>query len=221
MKVEKIIDEHRPRLLLFFCGWSASPLLFRHIAIEDDSDVWIVYDYRDWNFPADISPYKEVRTIAWSLGVWVATYLCATWENVRWGTRIAINGTPLPIDDKEGIPKAIFKGTLEHLSAEGMLRFVRRMCGSREVLSIYESVPPRPLEVIREELQWLYTEICAYKEEKGCFTWTKAWISTADRIFPFENQRNAWKSLGVEWREIDAPHYCFHKTKQWAEWEMK
>lgn len=183
--------------------------------------MWVVYDYRDWHFPADASQYEEVKIIAWSLGVWVATRLCVTWENIQWGTRIAINGTPYPINDKEGIPESIFRGTLEHLSAEGMRRFVRRMCGSREALSIYNSVPSRPLEVIREELQWLYTEICAHEEGKRCFTWTKAWGSIADRIFPIGNQRNAWQRLGVELCEIDAPHYCFYKTSQWKEWEMK
>ena len=104
MEIEKYICEGRSRLLLFFCGWSASPALFHSLQAEPDQDVWLVSDYRNLTFDADLSAYQSVTLVAWSLGVWVAEQLFADESSVHWERKIAINGTGCPVHDTEGIP---------------------------------------------------------------------------------------------------------------------
>ena len=93
MEIEKYICEGRPRLLLFFCGWSASPALFHSLQADPDQDVWLMSDYRNLTFDADLSAYQSVTLVAWSLGVWVAEQLFADESSVHWERKIAINGT--------------------------------------------------------------------------------------------------------------------------------
>lgn len=215
MKTDKIKYARHPQLLLIFCGWSVSPEILRDIEPDEGEDLWLVSDYRDLLFPEDISRYEKVRLIAWSFGVYVASRICPDWP-VRFGPCIAINGTPRPVDDREGIPLSVFQGTLQQLSPENIRKFNRRMCGSHEVLRHYESVPLRPFEEVSAELRHLSDEVNAHPE--GFFAWDKAWVSTSDRIFPPDNQKRAWEKRGVPYQEINASHYSFNQTKKWTEW---
>lgn len=216
MKIDKLINTSQSKLLLFFAGWSASPGSFRHLEATEDTDLWICYDYRDLTFDEDLSTYREIRLVAWSLGVWVASVV---FREKEWSftDAIAINGTTCPIHDRQGIPEAIFKGTLENITEEGMHRFNRRMCGRKEILQAYEQTPARPLKEIREELQYLYQQITGNVPITGTsFFWTSAFISSADRIFPIENLRTFWQGR-CPVTEIEAPHYLFYLWKQWNE----
>lgn len=216
MKIDKLINTSQSKLLLFFAGWSASPGSFRHLEATEDTDLWICYDYRDLTFDEDLSTYREIRLVAWSLGVWVASVV---FREKEWSftDAIAINGTTCPIHDRQGIPEAIFKGTLENITEEGMHRFNRRMCGRKEILQAYEQTPTRPLEEIREELQYLYQQITGNVPITGTsFFWTSTFISSADRIFPIENLRTFWQGR-CPVTEIEAPHYLFYLWKQWNE----
>lgn len=214
MKIDKLINTSQSKLLLFFAGWSASPGSFCHLETTDDTDLWICYDYRDLTFDEDLSAYREIRLVAWSLGVWVAS---AVFREKEWPftDAIAINGTTCPIHDRQGIPEAIFRGTLENITEEGMHRFNRRMCGRKEILQAYEQAPTRPLDEIREELQYLYRQITDSAPDANTpFLWTSAFISSADRIFPTENLRAFWQGR-CPVTEIEAPHYPFYLWKQW------
>ena len=213
MQIDKYINEGRPRLLLFFSGWSASPALFYDLEPEPDQDVWIVYDYRNLDFEADLESYRSVTLIAWSLGVWVAEQVFASCEKLNFERKIAIAGTGRPIDDLEGIPVAIFQGTIEHLSPDGIRRFNRRMCGSKPALEKWDSVSPRPLEEISEELRFLFAAI----RQKGdsVFEWTDAIVTDQDRIFPSEAQKTHWLRRTISIFEYESSHYIFYLWKQW------
>lgn len=154
MKIEKQLNSSHPRLLLFFAGWSASPESFTGLKAENGTDIMLCYDYRDMTFHEDLSSYKEIHLIAWSMGVRMAELALA--GKYALTTATAINGTPRPIDDNFGIPENIFRGTLDNLTAEGMKRFNRRMCGSRDILAQHEKFPARPLEEVKDELQHIY-----------------------------------------------------------------
>lgn len=216
MKIDKQVDRGQGKLLLFFSGWSASPELFRTLELEPDTDLWVCYDYRDLRFDENLSAYKEIRLVAWSLGVWVASALFRG-KGTAFTETIAINGTDTPVHDSSGIPTAVFEGTLANVTEEGMHRFNRRMCGGREVLQAYEQVAARPLDEVREELQQLYSRI---KEEAAKPVadrfWSRAIIASEDRIFPAGNLRNYWQGR-CPVMELEAPHYLFHKWKLWNE----
>ncbi|MDH6343000.1 biotin synthesis protein BioG [Parabacteroides sp. PFB2-12] len=212
------MNQGNPSLLLFFSGWSASPRLFDPIQAAADQDVWIVYDYRDMQWEGELSGYERIDLLAWSMGVGVVEQLFAQgiFSGIKFNSATAINGTPYPVHDNYGIPEAIFRGTLDHLNEEGLRRFNRRMCGSREVLAAYEAVPPRPLEEVREELAALYTRFNQQEMESSSFPWQKAVISSHDLIFPTSNQEAWWQSR-VPVVHIEGSHYPFHIFNCWKE----
>ena len=72
MNIDKQIKTGNKKLLLVFSGWAASPEVFRHLETEPDTDLWICYDYRGMEFDGEaLSGYREIRLVAWSLGVWL------------------------------------------------------------------------------------------------------------------------------------------------------
>lgn len=214
-------QQHPPseKLLLFFAGWSASAEVFARLEAEQGTDVMLCYDYRDTAFAEDLSRYNEIHLIAWSMGVRMAEL--AVGGKYSFATATAINGTPCPIDDAFGIPEKIFRGTLHNLTADGLRRFNRRMCGSREILARYEAFPARPIEEIRDELQHIY-DLCHSQSaempgnEAASIAWTRAIIGSADHIFPTANQHNYWHGR-CPLTEITSPHYPFYLWKQWNE----
>ena len=103
MKIEKQLNSSHPRLLLFFAGWSASPESFTGLKAENGTDIMLCYDYRDMTFHEDLSSYKEIHLIAWSMGVRMAELALA--GKYALTTATAVNGTPRPIDDNFGIPE--------------------------------------------------------------------------------------------------------------------
>ncbi len=217
MNIYKQTKAGNEKLLLFFSGWAASPEVFQHLRMESDTDLWICYDYRELNFEEEtLSFYKEIRLVAWSLGVWVAATILGKKQR-SFTEAIAIGGTLCPIHDQWGIPEAIFRGTLDNITEEGIHRFNRRMCGGREQLKAYEQILPRPLTDIRKELETLYAEI---KKTPAAFPlfdrWTYTLIPSGDRIFPAENLRAFWQNR-CSIIEIEAPHYPFYLWTQWNE----
>lgn len=218
MYIDKIINKRSSSLILCLAGWSTSPELFHHLEVPEQTDLWIAYDYRKLTFEETFDSYKEVHLIAWSLGVWVATHL---WAGKRsFTTATAINGTPFPIHDTLGIPTTIFEGTLNHISEEGMRRFNRRMCGDKETLNRYSELPLRPLEEIKEELEFLYNHILPEKiglsDPQISTFWDRAILSTEDKIFPITHLRNYWQGR-CPIQEIKAPHLPFYHYQSWNE----
>lgn len=166
MKIDKQLHPEASRLILFFNGWSAPPALFRRLAVPPGTDCWIAYDYRDLTFDDAIRQYTDIRLIAWSLGVWVAEQIGRRYACLPIRSAVAINGTPRPIDAAYGIPPALFEGTLAHLSAEGIDRFTRRICGNRAIWETYRQAPARPTEAVAEELLSLHQAILSDETQR-------------------------------------------------------
>lgn len=141
-----------PRLLLFFAGWGMDEHPFLQYA-PPDSDFMICYDYRTLDF--DTSPlagYTVIDVVAWSMGVWAASQVLSK-VSLPIRRRIAINGSPFPIDEKRGIPPAIFMGTLEGLNEASLRKFQRRMCADGNVFARFQlTAPERSIEELKEEL---------------------------------------------------------------------
>lgn len=230
MQIDKQINGHASRLILFFNGWSAAPGLFRRLSEKADADVWICYDYRDLRFGESLDRYTDIHLIAWSLGVWVAEQIGRRYPSLPLRTATAINGTPRPIDEKYGIPPALFQATLDNLTADGIARFTRRICGQRDVLDAYRQIPERPAAAVKEELQSLYQVIQAEEAppvpmlidpqaghtSHSPIPWSNIILSRHDRIFPPDNLRRYWAGR-CPIHEADAPHYPFYLWKQWHE----
>lgn len=202
MKQRFIKKENNPRLLLFFAGWGSDERLFDR-PVADGYDYLLCFDYRSPDFDyALLDGYREIRLLAWSMGVWAAGQTLAG-HDCPWQMRLAVGGTPFPIDDCRGIPEAVFRGTLAHFSDAVLVRFRRRICGTAEQVKEFLSHRPyRPVEELREELQALAACAC---RPSASFVWDKAIIGTCDKIFPPANQREAWRDVEVIERDVE--HY--------------
>lgn len=203
MKQIFLKKEGNDNLLLFFAGWGADENLFKYKG-ADGYDYMICFDYTTLDFDfSEITGYKKIRLIAWSMGVWAASQTFSDKE-IPWEIRIAINGTNTPIDDSYGIPVAIFNGTLDSFSAVTLSKFRRRMCGSANgVKEFLARQPYRTLEELRNELSEIKKQVL----ESGTadFTWDKAVISANDRIFPAGNMYKAFSGIPV--KTLNTEHF--------------
>lgn len=211
MKAEKIQQGNSGKLILFFAGWGMDIHPFLRLQSQN-ADVLIVYDYTDLSFELSlIRGYDEIHLIAWSMGVWAASEVLG---DVVLASAVAVNGTPYPIHDAWGIPEAVVEGTLANLSEEGIRRFNRRMCGSVEILTQFLLFPViRSVEDRKEELLQITRHVFAVQDR---VRWTKAIVSSSDRIYPCANQAAYW-STRVPVLYLDAPHYPFYLWNEWTE----
>lgn len=206
MKQKFISRRNSESLILFFCGWGTDAHLIESYC-PNNCDLACCYDYRDLDFNAsELNGYKEIKIIAWSLGVWAASKVLPI-HPLPVCSCIAINGTLFPIDNKKGIPPAIFQGTIDRLDEKGLRKFNRRMCNSAEDFETFQKfAPERTVAELKNELiciQKLVTE----DNTPSLLKWKKVYISPEDRIFPGENQQNAWQST-TEIETITEGHYC-------------
>lgn len=193
------------RLLLVFAGWGMDENLIE-LPSTMKTDVMLCHDYRSLDFDASmLACYKGIRLLAWSMGVWVAGHVLGK-MSLPWEGKVAFNGTPFPIDNERGIPVSVFEGTLNNFSETVLSRFHRRMCGDGDALRLFmRHLSQRNVEDLREELQALYNAVL-HSDEAPSMQWDRAVIGLRDRIFPAENQQNAWKDR-AEMVMVDAAHY--------------
>ncbi len=205
MQIKKLIDNQSDRLTLIFSGWGMDSNPFSGLT-HSGADLAVAWDYRTLDFDASsiFGAYKEINVVAWSFGVYAASRVLASYED-RIARRIAINGTCTPIDDRLGIPHAIFDGTLATMDERNLRKFYRRMCGSSTVFATFsEHMPQRPVSELTDELR----TFASYAKEMphAGFRWDFAIISDNDAIFPPDNQKAAWHAAGCEQVCISGPH---------------
>lgn len=203
------------RLILFFNGWSTPSSVVKHLKAEAGTTVAVVYDYSSRELTFDLSPYREIHLVAWSMGVFAAGQVLRC---IPLASATAINGTPHPVDDERGIPTAIFRGTQENLSDDTLTRFTRRMCGNAAARTKYGALEEaRPLASLRNELKSIAEWYEAAPSASAPFPWTQALLGRDDRIFPFTNQERYWATVPCTRRSIDAPHYPFYLWNEWKQ----
>ncbi|MFO7755040.1 MAG: DUF452 family protein [Bacteroidales bacterium] len=202
--------EDNKRLIILFGGWGIDRNAFIPLC-TDDHDFILYYNYSadEPLVLPDRKTYDKVILIGWSLGVWAAEYMSGS-MNLDPDLKIAVNGTPVPADNKYGIPLEIFEGTLENIDEAGMDKFNIRMFGGKTVLDRNtEKLSRRSISSYGSELRWLYNRMMENPDKR--YNWDIALSSTNDRIFPAENQINYWKKREETKHLImDLPHYPFH-----------
>lgn len=211
-----IIRQHHPRLLLFFAGWGMDETPFQHYH-PTQSDYLICYDYRTLDFDeSSLSGYSEIHLVAWSMGVWAASQVmqqCA----LPLMQRIAINGTPYPVNETKGIPAALFQGTLDGLNEASLLKFHRRMCADKHSFEQFQRIAPhRPIEELKEELAAIAQQQAQRPLEKG-LGWQQAVVGEGDLIFPPLHQQEAWREQGTPVAMGKEAHYSEALFKRYLE----
>lgn len=204
-----------PHLILLFAGWSMDFHPFEHIHPQG-YDLCVVWDYRsaelllqngEMTFEGMLSQYAEITVFAWSFGVPSASKFIADNPQLPITAKIAVNGTQRPVDDRLGIPEAIFTGTLEGLSEKSLAKFHLRMAGSGSAYREFaKHIPERGIEELKEEL------IAIRDTETPIIQWDKAIIFDNDRIIPPTNQQSAWVKEAYELIHYDGAHLPNFKT---------
>lgn len=98
------------------------------------------------------------------------------------------------VDERYGIPPAIFDGTLQRLAQPTVRKFYRRMFSSSEAFAGFmECKPDRSAESLKCELE----VFARLKPLDSAAVWNVALIDDADLIFPSAAQRAFWPSEKV------------------------
>ena len=99
-----LINKNTENLLIFFTGWGCDEFEFQHL--ESDSDVLLLYNYKDMNLDFDFSKYKKINLIAFSAGVFIASiFNFADFKINKIDKKIAIDGNPYLFDENLGLSK--------------------------------------------------------------------------------------------------------------------
>lgn len=177
------------KLLLFFSGFASDENLLK-VFPSEDFDMLAFYDYTDLNFEfeREIFDYPEVFTAAWSFGVWVADFFEKRLP--KSAMRLALCGSPYPVDDVRGIPEKVFEATCKNYGAIGRDKFFSRVYGAANAQECAEFKSKRSADGERAELISLGE---AFKKFSGNpDNWDRAIASKSDKIFALKNMRAAW-----------------------------
>ncbi len=214
MEKHWIKHENNPKLILFFNGWGMVAAAVAHLDAAG-YDLFMLNNYTELN-PIDekFDGYREIYVVAWSLGVWAAsTVICKS--EIQITQAIAINGTLKPVDENEGIPPAIFKGTLGGWSEKTRERFLMRMAGgAKEYLKNQSKFGSRSIADQKSELESIFNQCQSLGESS--FRFDKAVSGNQDAIFTPDNQRKSWQGK-AELHSLDMPHYPFAHFTSWEQ----
>ncbi len=203
--------EENADLVVFYAGWGNDENMFTPLC-NDQFDFILFYNYSadEALVLPEMKTYKTITLIGWSLGVWAAEYLLPKTGIVP-DITIAINGTPIPADDKYGIPFKAFENTLENLSELNMVKFYLRMFGDKKTYKMnIDRIPRRSVKSLNDELRWLYNRIMEQKEPG--FKWDYAVSCKKDRIFPSDNLISYWNNtVSTKHIILNRSHYLFHE----------
>ena len=188
--------EPTDRLVLYFNGWALGPIAVEHLGLPEGHDLLILWDYRSADFEFDFSLYREIRLVAWSMGIWAADRFFAASEELRprviSGT--ALGGTGYQVDEAVGISEAFFRKTLEGLTEENRVRFDRHMLGGKTYRHLYDEVRLRSTAALYDEFVRPFTEDQdqphLLPKPSAFGLWTRAFIGEDDRVVPPASQEN-------------------------------
>ncbi len=203
--------QNNDKIIVFFGGWSFDYKPFEYLDCKD-YDVLMFYDYSnlDENLAQTVSNYREKILVAWSMGVFAA-YL-KKWD---FDKKIAVNGTPYPVDDEFGIPKRIFELTLKYAQTGLEGKFYQNVFTNPDWFERYLKTPvERSIDNRVEELVSLDKLIKNTKIEYDGKYFDKAIVGVHDKIIPPKNQLKMWENIA---EAVDCGHFPFYNYCSWEE----
>lgn len=212
MQYHWLNKQNNKKLIIFFAGWSFDYKPFEFLAC-DDFDVLMFYDYNNLELP-ELPNYETYYLISWSMGVFSA-YLLKD-KLPKFSKKIAVNGTPFPVNDDYGIPLKPFILTLRHAKTGLEGKFYQNIFDKTEEYNRYNcSAVERLIENRVSELNSLYERIkntnLSYEQY-----YDKALISNNDKIIPTKNQINFWKT-NSDYALLESGHFPYYNFKSWNE----
>lgn len=211
MQYNWLNKKNNDKLIVFFAGWSFDEHPFKLLECGD-YDVVIIYDYNNLDGLPDFADYREKILITWSMGVFIA-YLLKD-KLPEFDKRIAVNGTPFPVDDKYGIPRKTFDLTLKYAETGLQGKFYKNVFSNDEFLAKYlENAVQRSIANRVEELVSLDKLIKNTSVSYEKF-YDEAIVGLNDKIIPTKNQLNFWGEIA---KTVDCGHFPFYNYKCWDE----
>lgn len=202
MKIKILKDSGKP-LILVFLGYSFIPECLKSLE-TGEFDLAVIYDYKSLDFDAEFKNSlkgREIYLIAWSMGVWAANLVL---NGVVVKKSIAINGTPLGIDDKFGIPREIFQKSIDEFDFENF----KKICFLKELGRVDFGFSEYP----KLELESIFSN--ANSQVQNTIEWDVAIISKKDFIFPPKACDEYFLCRKIH---INAPHFVFFSFKSFGE----
>ena len=202
------------KCILFFNGWGMDENAISHLDYTGyDLCMFNNYSNIGKQLP-DLSGYKEIFLVAWSLGVWAASHIFMN-SSIPFKKSIAINGTMQPVHNNYGISENVFAGTLERWDNKNRDKFNMRMLGGRQNFSKFTNcLSLRHISDQKNELMSIFKQVKRNNDLN--FKWDIAILGKSDAIFPFGNQINAWENK-TNIIEKDMPHFPFITFSTWIE----
>lgn len=214
MEKHWIKRENNSKLILFFNGWGMDAAAVEHLDASG-YDLLMLNNYTELNpMVENLDSYREVVVVAWSLGVWAASQVLSN-NRIQIKQSIAINGTINPVNDNEGIPPAIFKGTIDGWAEKTRERFLMRMIGgAKEYIKNQSKFGSRSIADQKSELDSIFNQVKRTIESN--FAFDKAVIGNQDAIFTPDNQRKSWQGK-AQLKTLDIPHFPFVHFNSWEQ----
>lgn len=199
MNLNWLNKKNNKDLIVFFNGWGMDDNVVKHLT-PGNYDILTVCDYNSLEKLPDLSTYRDVRVIAWSMGVMIATIF-----NIHCKSATAINGTPYPIHSDFGINPKVYKLMELGFNDKSKDKFMAKM---------FDEVPENFCPPIRET-ENQKSELTALKNYKSNvdFNFTRVIVSNNDDIIPTTSQLNYWKNPEI----ISGGHCIFYKYTTWEE----
>ncbi|MFC3570307.1 pimeloyl-ACP methyl esterase BioG family protein [Paracoccus simplex] len=196
MRAEWLRRTGAEELIVVLTGWAVGSAPLRHLA--GPADVLVLSDYRDLTPPDWPRGYAALDLVAWSFGVAAA---CHMPDLQGFRRKVAVCGSWAPCDDALGIPCDRMRATAANLSAASLRQFARRAGCPVD--------PGADLAALRQELEAVMARDSG--RDPG---FDRIWLGAADRIFPLQNLRRAWRDGPVA--TLDCGHNPF---AQWRDWD--
>lgn len=215
MKYHWLNKKNNDELIVFFAGWSFDFKPFEFLECFKN-DVLFVYDYNEIEaLNAELfENYSKKTLITWSMGVFAANLLQEQFKN--FDKKIAVNGTPFPVDDEFGIPQKPFLLTLRHAKTGLEGKFYQNVFETEHEFEKYQKTPVgRTIDNRVDELKSLYERIKVHQNSYKKF-FDFALISTSDKIIPPKNQINFWQAK-APYKILESGHFPFYNFKSWDE----
>ena len=245
MKYHWLNRQNNTELIVFFAGWSFDEKPFEFLDCGG-ADVLFVYDYNSIERPRPLREreeflnetdcgqintsyceekavkfrnsgernYSKKTLLTWSMGVFAAYLLKDEFKD--FDKKIAINGTPFPVDNTFGIPQKPFLLTLRHAKTGLEGKFYENIFEKENEFERYSKTPvSRSIENRVEELKSLYEKIKSTNIDYENF-YDFSLISANDKIIPAKNQLNFWKKH-APYKILESGHFPFYNFKCWDE----
>ncbi len=202
-------------LIIFFGGWSFDYKPFEFLKCGNN-DVLMFYDYTEPLLPENIfdeKAYKNIRLVSWSMGVFIAYYLRDKLPEFSY--KLAVNGTPFPVDNTRGIPERTFNLTLQYAETGLQGKFYKNVFANEDFLAKYLQTPvERSIPERVAELESLDKFIKSKQLSYDGKYYDRAIVGMQDKIIPSKNQINCWNDIAVK---LECGHFPFYNFNSWDE----